>query len=220
MTEGLTSPVELQRRLQAEARGAPFLVLHGLDGERLFALEGLERVAVGRGPDVDLALDPDAEVSRLHAELEQIASRWVLADDGLSSNGSYVNGDRVGARTRLRDGDVLHFGATEVRFRAPAGRERTATAKAEGVLAPSCRRPSAGCSPRCAAPSATAAPTPSPPPTARSRPRSTSAWDAVKSHLRVLFEKLQVAGYAQNEKRLRLVERAFRSGAISRRDLD
>ena len=37
---------------------------------------------------------------------------------------------------------------------------------------------------------------------------------------RALFAKLGVEGYPQNEKRLRLVERAFQSGAISRRDLE
>ena len=43
--------------------------------------------------------------------------------------------------------------------------------------------------------------------------------DAVKTHLRVLFAKLGVEQLPQNEKRIRLVERAFSSGAISERDL-
>jgi DNA-binding CsgD family transcriptional regulator len=43
--------------------------------------------------------------------------------------------------------------------------------------------------------------------------------DAVKTHLRVLFAKFGVADMPQNQKRIRLVERAFYSGLISERDL-
>ena len=43
--------------------------------------------------------------------------------------------------------------------------------------------------------------------------------DAVKTHLRVLFAKFGIEGLPQNQKRARLVERAFNSGAITGRDL-
>ena len=43
--------------------------------------------------------------------------------------------------------------------------------------------------------------------------------DAVKGHLRVLFDKLGVGDFPQNEKRLRLVERAFDAGLVTRREL-
>ena len=43
--------------------------------------------------------------------------------------------------------------------------------------------------------------------------------DAVKTHLRVLFAKFGIEALPQNQKRMRLVERAFYSGAISERDL-
>ena len=41
----------------------------------------------------------------------------------------------------------------------------------------------------------------------------------VKAHLRLLFHKFGVDALPQNQKRLKLVERAFRTGAISPRDL-
>ena len=53
-----------------------------------------------------MALPWDTEVSRLHAELERIAGEWTIVDDGLSRNGTYVNGTRISGRTRLRDGDT------------------------------------------------------------------------------------------------------------------
>ena len=43
--------------------------------------------------------------------------------------------------------------------------------------------------------------------------------DAVKTHLRVLFAKFGIEQLPQNQKRIRLVERAFYSGLISERDL-
>jgi pSer/pThr/pTyr-binding forkhead associated (FHA) protein len=43
----------------------------------------------------------------------------VLVDDS-SRNGSYVNDERVTDESALNDGDVLRFGDTVVRFRAPA----------------------------------------------------------------------------------------------------
>jgi predicted ArsR family transcriptional regulator len=43
--------------------------------------------------------------------------------------------------------------------------------------------------------------------------------EAVKKHMRALFEKFGVEHLAQNEKRARLVERAFAGGVISEREL-
>jgi hypothetical protein len=43
--------------------------------------------------------------------------------------------------------------------------------------------------------------------------------DAVKVHLRALFEKFDVAGLPQNKKRLAPAERALQSGIVSEPDL-
>jgi hypothetical protein len=43
--------------------------------------------------------------------------------------------------------------------------------------------------------------------------------DAVKKHMRALFEKFGVQHLPQNEKRARLVERAFAGGFISEQDI-
>src|SRR5262249_22208774 len=43
--------------------------------------------------------------------------------------------------------------------------------------------------------------------------------DAVKTHMRVLFAKFGVEDLPPNQKRIRLVERAFYAGVISERDL-
>ncbi len=43
--------------------------------------------------------------------------------------------------------------------------------------------------------------------------------EAIKTHLRLLFQKFGVEGFPQNQKRARLVERALLSGIVSERDL-
>ncbi len=62
---------------------------------------------VGRKPGISLCL-PIPQVSKLHAELyEHGGSLWVR-DNG-STNGTYVNGQRVDGQTRLADGDMIQF---------------------------------------------------------------------------------------------------------------
>lgn len=58
---------------------------------------------------------------------ERLGDDWLLVDEGLSRNGSFVNRERVTGRRRLCDGDELRFGATVMIFRAPfqAGRQST-----------------------------------------------------------------------------------------------
>ena len=68
---------------------------------------------VGRGAGVDVQLD-DPTVSRLHAELVRRGPHVYIADLGLSTNGTRVNGRPVGRRT-LRDGDVVSFGTARAR---------------------------------------------------------------------------------------------------------
>ena len=43
--------------------------------------------------------------------------------------------------------------------------------------------------------------------------------DAVKTHLRALFEKLGVGELPQNQKRVALAERALQTGIVTRREL-
>ncbi|MEP6463738.1 MAG: FHA domain-containing protein [Frankiaceae bacterium] len=69
---------------------------------------------VGRGDGVDVSLS-DPSVSRLHAELVRRGDHVYVADLGLSTNGTRVNGRPVGRRVLL-DGDVLAFGAARVRI--------------------------------------------------------------------------------------------------------
>ena len=67
---------------------------------------------------MDLSIPWDAEVSGLHAELHGIGGEWAIVDDGLSTNGTFVNAQRVAARQRLRDGDRVRLGRTILVYKA------------------------------------------------------------------------------------------------------
>jgi pSer/pThr/pTyr-binding forkhead associated (FHA) protein len=213
-----SSPVELQARLDAERRGAPFLLYR--DGERrqvIVPLDGSgERVAIGRRSSNDVALGWDPEVSRLHAALERIGSDWVLCDEGLSHNGTWVNGARVQSRHRLRAGDVFAIGDTLIAFWMPgsASAERTRTAQeahAPVDITPAQRRVLVSlCRPlvqsRYAAP-------------ASNREIADDlvlAVDTVKGTLSRLFESFGLDAVPQHKKRAALALRAIETGVVRR----
>ena len=83
------------------------------DGERVVLGEAI--VTIGRLGDSTLVLE-DPNVSRAHAEIRPHGTGFKLVDLA-STNGSLVNGERVGER-HLRDGDVLEFGSIAIRFEA------------------------------------------------------------------------------------------------------
>ncbi|GAF48601.1 FHA domain-containing protein [Rhodococcus wratislaviensis] len=76
----------------------------------------IRRVTVGRSHRSGLALTWDRTVSRLHAAIEWIGTGWSVIDDGLSRNGTFVNGERLAGRRRLRSGDIIQIGVTAVTF--------------------------------------------------------------------------------------------------------
>jgi pSer/pThr/pTyr-binding forkhead associated (FHA) protein len=214
------SPAELQEQLGAERAASPFLVFRDDSGrQRVVRLEGERRLTVGREADAGLSLHWDPQVSRLHAELESRGTHWTVTDDGLSRNGSYVNGERVAGRRRLADGDTLRFGRTLVLFRAPTPGRAPETAMAEDVrivkLSDAQRRVLVAlCRPYKGSPAFA-----TPPTNQEIAAELVLSIDAVKTHLRALFGKFAVEDVPQGQKRARLVERAFLSGLVSERDL-
>src|SRR5262249_26497192 len=67
---------------------------------------------VGRGPGVHLALEGDAQLSRVHFGIEANPPRARLLDMR-SRNGTFLNGRKVD-QADLRDGDRIRAGGTEV----------------------------------------------------------------------------------------------------------
>jgi pSer/pThr/pTyr-binding forkhead associated (FHA) protein len=219
---GHSSTAEISARLAAEREGHPHVVLR--DGgavQVIVALgDGGRSLTIGRGGSADIQLHWDRDASRTHAVLERVGGVWTISDDGLSRNGTFVNGERVGSRQRLRDGDVLRIGATSILFRDPTSVGASETRMGAPDLAPphvsEAQRKvlMALCRPY-KAPGSFATP-------ATNQDIAGELFlsvEAVKTHMRALFAKFGVEDLPQNQKRAKLIERAFQTGLVSERDL-
>ncbi len=217
-----TSAAELKAQIEAERGGRPFLVLRDGEGEQRIVVieENTAELWIGRGEAAGLRIDWDDEVSALHAQIEVVAGECTLLDDGLSRNGSFVGSERVHGRKHLRDGDTLRFGRTTVLFRRPGESAPEATVVASEVPAAATISPGqrrvllALCRPfKDGAAFAT-------PPTNQAIAEELHlSVDAVKTHMRALFEKLELEDLPQNRKRVALIERAMQSGVVAPREL-
>lgn len=72
-----------------------------------YSLEG-EQITIGRDSSNAISIN-DAEVSRRHARLTLQGGKYVLEDFG-STNGTFVNGQRITGQRVLKAGDVLSLG--------------------------------------------------------------------------------------------------------------
>lgn len=199
-----------------------FLMLR--DGERRLRLvplpEEVQSVVVGRDPGCAVALAWDEQVSRAHAELLRVGGEWVITDEGLSRNGTFVNGNRAAGRQRLADGDVIRVGATLLVFRRPglggSVSDTTRVAVSDGPVAvtPAQRRVLVAlCRPLASDPHA------APASNQEIADELVLSIAAIKTHIRGLFTALEVEDLPQNRKRARLAQVAFQRGLISERDL-
>jgi pSer/pThr/pTyr-binding forkhead associated (FHA) protein len=217
-----TSAAELKAQIEVEREGRPFLVLRDGAGEQHIVVvdAGTAELWVGRGEAAGLRIDWDEEVSALHAQIEIVGDECTLLDDGLSRNGSFVGEQRVHGRRRLRDGDTLRFGRTRVLYRRPGESAPEATVVAAempvaAAVSPGQRRVLVALCRPFKDGSAFA----TPPTNQAIAAELQLSVDAVKTHMRALFERLGVEDLPQNRKRVALAERALQSGIVTPRDL-
>jgi pSer/pThr/pTyr-binding forkhead associated (FHA) protein len=206
-----SSPSELQARLAAERAEDPFVELRDGEGvQRLVTLTG-ERVGVGRSPSAGLALVWDAQVSRSHASIECIDSVWTVLDDGRSTNGTFVNEERVQGRRALRHLDVIRVGATRLRFHDPseAGQDSKLTEVASNVAVPSLTPA------QLRVLSALCRPADGPASNEEIADELTVSIDTVKTHMRALFDAFHLQSSAPYRKRFELVRLAVDAGLVS-----
>ena len=213
------TPTELKEVIAAERTGYPFLVWRTDGGEqRLLLLDRSNwRVTIGRDAAADVPLPWDAEVSRTHALLEQVGRGWML------------DRRRAVAQRVVREWHPHRRAPAPVR-QGPAGvrRHRGHLSGDVGRHDPDRlgdRRPSAiPLSPMqrkvlialCRPVQDSASATP-----ATNRQISEDVFltvDAVKAHLRVLFDRYGLSQLPQNEKRARLVAIVLEAGVLVPRD--
>ncbi len=109
--EPIGIPMAVPISMPSAPTGVPRLVrdtgevLNLADGENL----------VGRDVGLAVSLAAESTVSRRHASITQAGSSIVLKDLG-STNGTYVNGNKVDTERTLSAGDAVQFGQVHFRF--------------------------------------------------------------------------------------------------------
>jgi hypothetical protein len=94
---------------------AAYLEIRRSDGAEVVSLVG-ECLTLGRSPDNTVSFPSVESVSRHHAVLERLDDGWLLRDAG-SSNGTFVNGAKIGGGMTLRTGDEITLGEVVIVFR-------------------------------------------------------------------------------------------------------
>lgn len=228
-----TNAREKKQLVEAEQAGAPFIYFRqweegsGATGDLVICtLSGSSRFTLGRGPANDIT-PADPAVSLVHAELREVGGEWVVEDDGLSTNGTFVRdfptGDfeRVGGRRRLHDNCEIRAGDTELRFVIPStGGSLAKTRSPAGSLASGQRITPAQhrvlvklCEPVFTGRSSVPATNPE-----IANSSLHLAEDTVKSHMQELYKAFDLKGEPSSSKRAKLVEKAIESGAVSKAD--
>ncbi|MFH1092234.1 MAG: FHA domain-containing protein [Pseudomonadota bacterium] len=77
-------------------------------------LLGQGKVSIGRTPDCDIKIDNPA-ISRKHATIEFSGDEYIL-NDLQSSNGTFLNGERIAEPSKLKPGDVIGLAKFELQF--------------------------------------------------------------------------------------------------------
>lgn len=104
-------PVEKTMLLSQQAS---LKMIEGPAPGRLFTFSDRATASIGRSPGNEIILD-DHAVSAQHCRIRPEKGRFVLHDLG-STNGTYVNDERVDQTQPLRNGDVVRIGRIKLLF--------------------------------------------------------------------------------------------------------
>jgi DNA-binding CsgD family transcriptional regulator len=209
---------ELKMVMDQERKGGDFALLRDDAGDlRLIDLDRQgDQLSIGRDASSAIPLTWDREVSRLHARLSRVGDAWVVEDDGLSRNGTYLNGERLTGAARLKDRDMLRLGNVTVGYRSASGGSGSETLTSAETAAPEISAAERKVLQALARPWAEGHGLSAPASNGEIAEELVLSVHTVKSHLRKLFGKFGLDQVPQSRKRAALVEAAFRAGVIGR----
>ena len=187
----------------------------GPRGSEIYELPA-ERVTLGRKHGNHLALDWDGAVSSRHAALEPITGSWFIEDLG-STNGTWVNGERIEAKKALHVNDEIRLGDTILQFHGvissepvptttPAAKKPDLTRKQLEVLRHLCRPQAKDQRAPCSTTKEMAA-------------QMYVGEAAVKAHLATLYEKFEIPEAGQQRRAL-LAKAAWDTHAVRKADFE
>jgi hypothetical protein len=102
-------------RVEAGVRSARFLVVSSPELREGAVVDITGSTLVGREPTSGIRLERDDFASARHARIEVRPDGAWIEDLG-STNGTFVNESRIASARRLRAGDVVRMGSTELRM--------------------------------------------------------------------------------------------------------
>ncbi len=108
------APRRLKESLVPPDTGIYLRIEEGAGAGRVFTLSAGGVYLIGR-QGADVALE-DPKVSRKHAELGLYGPGAYVLRDLASTNGTWVNGRRIGDRVKLAHWDAIRVGDTLLRF--------------------------------------------------------------------------------------------------------
>ena len=187
---------EVQQRIEVMALGEAFVAVRDANnGLHFHVLPNADHVPVtiGRRVGADVLIAWDREVSGVHARLERLSGEWTVVDDGLSTNGTFINGQRSAGQFRLRSGDRIRVGNTVI------------AAAQHPVLVARCRPRLRG-----------------EPMLAKNTEIAMEVGvevETVKFHLRGMYELFGLKTADPRERRIRLATLAIETGLVTERDL-
>ncbi len=112
-------------------------IIEGPDAGRVVDVSS--DLIIGRDAAADLTLH-DSQVSRRHARIS-VDAGGLIAEDLGSSNGTFLNGTEIYARTRFDPGDELLVGTTVIQLPAERSRQVSGVLPVPPALAKPAGRP-------------------------------------------------------------------------------
>jgi pSer/pThr/pTyr-binding forkhead associated (FHA) protein len=95
--------------------GPSTLLIHPAGGGRPSTMKLTASITVGRGADCELRID-DTYASNQHARLFGRNGAWYVEDLG-STNGTFVNDQKLAAPAQVQPGDKIRIGTTVMELR-------------------------------------------------------------------------------------------------------
>lgn len=91
-----------------------FLILSDAEGSKRWVNVGAAALTLGRSPPADLVV-PDETASRTHCRVEVLKGTLYVTDLG-STNGTFIDGRKISARTGLKSGSAIQIGGQVIGY--------------------------------------------------------------------------------------------------------